>query len=270
MNTNSPLFGRRDFLALSSAGLSALLLSMGSAARAAKLLPVGTRPDGFGPVSIAYWQGSENLPDLDWQTAAKGLDPESLPPLVPAVSLPTGDSLFEGTGVRLKMHGMFPAPEAKSLSGRASVWLDVVFEPTAPLVCHIWELRGGAWPNCSSPVSQLVPVDDEVHSLWLQGELRDVVATATVTPGGRSAGVVIRGGKPPKQPPARVRRRAFSTRLTTRDEVGVPKLLRGFYLIGVPGTIDGTEPDWNSDPRENATQEYTCVLVSVDYGDVPK
>jgi hypothetical protein len=273
MNDNGPKpLRRREFLALGSAGLSALFLSGGTPALAAELLAPGARPDGSGPISLAYWQGSDALPDLDWPTAVEGLDPETLPPLIPAGRLRSGDPMLEATGVRLTLHGLFPPPQdLESLQARASVLLDLVYEPVKPVVHRAWNLRGGQYPNVSSRVSLFVPVEEESRSVLLRGELRGFgVRPRRPLASGRQGQAAPRGVQPPKAEAPRLLRRAFSTRLTVGTERGVPKLRRGFYLIGLPAKVDGQPPDWNADPTQIASGEFSCILISVEYGDLPK
>jgi hypothetical protein len=267
MNLTDPnSVSRRDFLTL-GLGAASLVAGATSALAAGPLAP-GTRPDGSGPVSLAYWKGSESLPRLDWETALKGLDPETLPQLVLASRLRNGDPMFEGTGVRLGLYGLFPEPDPDTLPGRASILLDIVYEPTVPIVHRAWNLRAGPPSSLSSPVTVFVPVDEEPHSVRLRGELRSPARSVLPRAGIRQAPKPAPGILPPPGPP--VRSRAFSTRLTTGSEKGVPKLLRGFYLLGLPAKIDGQPPDWYGDPRDLGTPNYSIVLLSIDYGDVRK
>jgi hypothetical protein len=260
---------RRQFLALGSTGLSGLLL--GAAAPA--LASVDDKLPGKGvggPVSLGYWQGSENLPELDWATAKAAYDPESILPIVPATLLRSGDPAFAATGVWLTIHGLYPEPQPEALIGRATLYLDVVYGRRREFAHYAWNLRGGASPNQASRVRVYVPVDQRLRGLLLRGEVRGPVEQRRRPIRPASGQTPATGRQTPQAAVTRIRRRTYGMRMTLDAERGVPRLRRGYYLLGLPGKVDGLPPDWVADLDRIASPEFSCVLLSVEYGDLPK
>jgi hypothetical protein len=52
------------------------------------------------------------------------------------------------------------------------------------------------------------------------------------------------------------------------SERGLPKLCRGYYVLGVPSQLGQAPPDWNGDSRQLGSEDFTCLLLSVEYGDL--
>ena len=260
---------RRDFLSLGSAGLASLVASAASPAFGAKS-EAPKVPGRSGPVSVGYWTGSDRYPELDWATAMGSLDIEEdrYPRVVPADRLRSGGRLLEASGVKLTLHGLFPTPDPATLAARASVLFDIVYELERPIVHRAWNLRGGPNPNVSSRVSVYVPIEEPTYSLLFRGELQGYGTGVRKGLASRVAQKAVTGKRPPVMaPPTRLWRRLFQTRLSARGESGVPKLVRGFYLIGLPSHIDGQPPTWIGDPRDMVSDAYSCLLISVDHGD---
>lgn len=271
MKDESSTLRRRDFLSIGAAGLTTLLASAASPVSAAASLGRPKPPPGrTGPVTVGYWSGSDRFPELDWDTAVRGLDPREKPSLVAATSLRQGDVFFQSVGVLLTIHGLYPEPDPEKLAEHASVLFDIIYQPAMPAIYRAWNLRGGRNPNVSSRVKLRVPVDEDSRSLLLRGELQGYgsgISTPGVPAPRRTA-----GKKPPKAstPPPKLFRRLFDTRLTVADEANVPKLVRGFYLIGLPTSVDGRPPAWGPYSSAWTKPDYTCLLLSAEYGDVPR
>jgi hypothetical protein len=271
MKDESSTLRRRDFLSIGAAGLTTLLASAASPVSAAAALGRPKPPPGrTGPITVGYWTGSDRFPTLDWDTAKSGLDPKEKPSLTSAASLRRGDVFFESVGVLLTIHGLYPEPDPETLAGHASVLFDIIYQPAMPAIYRAWNLRGGPNPNISSRVKLRVPVDEDSRSLLLRGELQGYGTGISPPKTGVPAPRKPAGKKPPVAPPPKLFRRLFDTRLTVADEKAVPKLVRGFYLIGLPTSVDGRPPAWGPFSTDWAKPEYTCLLISAEYGDVPR
>lgn len=236
--------GRREFLALGSAGL--LSLCFGGAAEAqaiaaetaTQLMPVG------------YLEGSGEAPRLRklplrirQPRAAVQVGDATEYRIVPAASLPMGDTQLIGRPLRLTVHGLYPpgglVPKKWNQLPFA-IDLDVLFpspDPAfpEPLRFFAWSFRRyPAW-SPSPPVSFVFPLDwDALPELSMR-----------VVPA--DGGLV----------------RTFRTRFTFDQESGRPRLLRGTYAFG-------TSPNaWRSavalqDLGPGTPASLVSVLVSVE------
>jgi len=230
---------RRDFLVLGSAGLAALCF--GGAAQAQSLVTGEAAPR---PMAIGFLAGSEEASSLrklparirrPRMAAAEVAGPEYV--VVPAESLPMGDTNLIGSPLRLTVHGLYP-PGGISPKNWAelplAIDLDVLFpspDPTSPepIRFFAWSFRRQPGWNPSPPVSFVFPLDwDALPEL----EMR----------------VVSAGGEV----------RTFRTRFTFDDETGQPRLMRGAYAVG-------TSPKaWRSNVALRALGRDTpASLVSV-------
>ena len=202
---------RRDFLVLGSAGLAALCF--GGAAQAQSLVSAER------PIPVGFVAGSEEAPSLRKLPARilrprMAAEPGSAGPeyvVVPAESLPLGDTNLIGSPLRLTIHGLYPpggiSPK-KWAELPLSIDLDVLFpspDPAfpEPIRFFAWSFRRQPGWNPSPPVSFVFPLDwDALPEL----EMR----------------VVSAGGEV----------QTFRTRFTFDEEAGQPRLMRGAYALG--------------------------------------
>lgn len=242
------LFRRREFLALGSAGI--LSLCFGDLAWAQSVAGAAAVAR---PLAIGYLEGSGQIPELRhlaaWirqpqiRAGASWDDGEAMR-IVPAAQLPLGDTNLMGRSLRVTIHGLYP-PAALMRKRRAelplAIDLDVLFpspDPAlhpGPLPFYAWSFRRRPGWNPSPPVSFTYPLD------W----------QALPEIGVR---VVKSGGAPPV---------SLRTRFTFDDEMGMPKLQRGLYLLGTVPEV------WRSPASiaalaRTAPVELVSVLVSID------
>lgn len=205
--------GRREFLALGSAGLLSLCFGGVAEAQAiavetaTQLMPVG------------YLEGSGEAPQLRRlplrirlpRAAAQAGDAMEYR-IVPAASLPMGDTQLIGQPLRLTVHGLYPPggllPKFRGELPRA-IDLDILFpspDPAFPdpIRFFAWSFRRSPGWNPSPPVSFVFPLD------W--NAMPELVMRIVLANGG----------------PART----FRTRFTFDQEAGQPRLLRGTYALG--------------------------------------
>jgi hypothetical protein len=204
--------GRREFLALGSAGL--LSLCFGGAAEAqaiavetaTQLMPVG------------YLDGSGEAPRLRrlplrirQPRAAAQVGDATEYRIVPAASLPMGDTQLIGQPLRLTVHGLYPPggllPKYRDELPLA-IDLDILFpspDPAfpEPIRFFAWSFRRLPGWNPSPPVSFVFPLD---WNALPELSMRVVPANGPV--------------------------RTFRTRFTFDQEAGRPRLLRGTYALG--------------------------------------
>lgn len=237
------LLRRRDFLALSSAGL--LLPLVGDLAWA-QSSETATRP-----LSTGYIDGSEIFRDLHrlpkkvrrpLSVAAEGERAEASPVIVPAAGLFQGDTSLPGRPLRIRIDGLYP-PQAleprlwKKLP--LAVDLDVLFpspDPAfpQPLRFFAWSFRRRPGWNPSPPIEFRFPLD------W-QALPQFVLKVRTAA--GES--LVLR------------------TKFTLDAEPGRPRLRRGIYLLGAgPGVWDREMR--LADLAKWAPAELASVLISMD------
>jgi len=205
---------RRDFLILGSAGLAALCF--GGAAEAQSLSAAAA----VRPMPVGFLEGSEVESSLRKlparirrpRMAAEAGSAVSEYVVVPAESLPLGDTNLIGGPLRLTIHGLYP-PGGISPKQWAelplSIDLDVHFPSPDPMFPEpirffAWSFRRQPGWNPSPPVSFVFPLDwDALPEL----EMR------IVPPGGGPA-------------------RRLRTKFTFDEEAGQPRLMRGAYVLG--------------------------------------
>ena len=238
--------GRREFLALGSAGL--LSLCFGGAAEAqstlaaeaaTQLMPVGYL-DGSGVVSSL-----RKLPIRIRQprAAARGGGDTTEYRIVPAAGLPMGDTQLIGRPLRMTVHGLYPPggllPKLRAELPLA-IDLDILFpspDPAfpEPVRFFAWSFRRQLGWNPSPPVSFVFPLD------W--NALPELAMRVVPANGG----------------PVRM----FRTRFTFDQESGRPRLLRGVYALG-------TSPNaWRSSLSlqslgPGTPAELVSVLISME------
>lgn len=240
---SKPLLRRRDFLALSSAGL--LLPLVGDLAWA---------QDGEAavrPLSAGYIEESETFRDLHrlpkkvrrpLSVAAEGESAAASPVIVPAAGLFQGDTSLPGRPLRIRIDGLYP-PQAvdpklwKKLP--LAVDLDVLFpspDPAfpQPLRFFAWSFRRRPGWNPSPPVEFQFPLDWQALPQFVFK-----VRTAAGEP------LVLR------------------TKFTLDAEPGRPRLRRGVYLLGAgPGVWDREMR--LADLAKWAPAELASVLISMN------
>lgn len=236
---------RRDFLLLGSAGLAALCF--GGAVQAQSLVTVEVAPR---PMPVGFVAGSEVASSLRKlparirrpRMAAEVDTVVSQYVVVPAESLPLGDTNLIGSPLRLTIHGLYP-PGGISPKNWAelplAIDLDVLFPSPDPMFPEpirffAWSFRRQPGWNPSPPVSFVFPLDWEAMP-----EL--------------SMRVVSAGGEV----------RTFRTRFTFDDEAGQPRLMRGAYVLGTSPKV------WRSNVALRALgpetpASFVSVLLSME------
>jgi hypothetical protein len=236
---------RREFLALGSAGF--LSLCFGGAAEAQSILAADAATQ---LMPVGYLEGSGEAPRLrklplrirQPRAAAQAGDATEYS-IVPAASLPMGDTRLIGQPLRLTIHGLYPpgglVPKRRDELPLA-IDLDVLFpspdpEFPDPIRFFAWSFRRQLGWNPSPPVSFVFPLD------W--NALPELAMRVVPSDGG----------------PART----FRTRFTFDQESGQPRLLRGTYALG-------TSPNaWRSavalqDLGPGTPASVVSVLVSME------
>jgi hypothetical protein len=237
--------GRREFLALGSAGL--LSLCFGGAAEAQSTLAAAAATQ---LMPVGYLEGSGEAPRLrklplrirQPRAAAQAGDATEYR-IVPAASLPMGDTRLIGQPLRLTIHGLYPpgglAPKLRAELPLA-IDLDILFpspDPVfpEPIRYFAWSFRRQLGWNPSPPVSFVFPLD------W--NALPELAMRVVPANGG----------------PVRM----FRTRFTFDQESGRPRLLRGTYALG-------TSPNaWRSavalqDLGPGTPASLVSVLISME------
>lgn len=236
---------RRDFLVLGSAGLAALCF--GGTVQAQSLVTAEAAPR---PMPVGFVAGSEAAPSLrklparirrprmPAEAGSNGLDYV----VVPASSLPLGDTNLIGNPLRLTVHGLYP-PGGISPKQWAelplAIDLDVLFPSPDPMFPEpirffAWSFRRQPGWNPSPPVSFVFPLDWQALP---ELSMRVVSAKGEV--------------------------RTFRTRFTFDDETGQPRLMRGAYVLG-------TSPNaWRSNVALRALgpdtpSSFVSVLLSME------
>lgn len=242
MNSSREGVRRRDFLVLGSAGLAALCF--GGSVQAQALATAKTAPL---PMPIGFLAGSEEAASL------RKLPPRIRRPrmasadgsehvIVPADSLPMGDTQLIGAPLRLTVHGLYP-PGGISPNKWAelplAIDLDVLFPSPDPMFpepirFYAWSFRRQPGWNASPPVSFVFPLD------W---EAMPELSLRVVSPNGEE--------------------RTYRARFTFDDEAGQPRLLRGAYVLGTTPKV------WRSNVALRALgpdtpASYASVLLSVE------
>jgi hypothetical protein len=235
--------GRREFLALGSAGL--LSLCFGGAAEAQSI----TAEAAVQLMPVGYLEGSGEASRLrklplrirQPRAAARAGDTTEYR-IVPAASLPMGDTRLIGQPLRLTVHGLYPPGGLlPKLRGELplAIDLDVLFpspDPAfpEPIRYFAWSLRRQLGWNPSPPVSFVFPLD------W--NALPELAMRVV-----------------PASGPART----FRTRFTFDQESGRPRLLRGTYALGTtPNAWRSAVPLQDLGPGTPAS--LVSVLVSME------
>ena len=215
MNSSSGGVRRRDFLVLGSAGLAALCFGGATQAQSLAAAEAAVRP-----MPVGFVAGSEVASSLRKlparirrpRMAAEADGAVSEYVVVPAESLPLGDTNLIGSPLRLTIHGLYP-PGGISPNRWAelplAIDLDILFpspDPAfpEPIRFFAWSFRRQPGWNPSPPVSFVFPLD------W--NALPEL-----------SMRVVAAGGEV----------RTFRTKFTFDDETGQPRLMRGAYALGI-------------------------------------
>lgn len=234
---------RRTFLAMGSASL--LSLCFGGAAKAQSTVAEATML-----MPVGYLEGSGEVPRLrklplrirQPRAAAQAGDFTEYR-VVPAATLPMGDTQLIGQPLRLTIHGLYPPggllPKYHGELPLA-IDLDVLFPSPDPLFpdpirFFAWSFRRQLGWNPSPPISLVFPLD------WnAMPEL--------------SMRVVPANGGPV---------RTFRTQFTFDQEAGQPRLLRGTYALGTsPNAWHFSVPLQNLGPGTPAS--LVSVLVSME------
>jgi hypothetical protein len=236
---------RREFLALGSAGFFSLCF--GGAAQAQSILGSESATQ---LMPVGYFESSGEAPRLrklplrirQPRAAAQAGDATEYS-IVPAASLPMGDTRLVGQPLRLTIHGLYPpgglVPKRHGDLPLA-IDLDILFpspDPAfpEPIRFFAWSFRRQLGWNPSPPVSFVFPLD------W--NALPELAMRVVPADGG----------------PART----FRTRFTFDQESGRPRLLRGTYALG-------TSPNaWRSavalqDLGPGTPASLVSVLVSME------
>jgi hypothetical protein len=218
-------------------------------------------------LSVGYLAGSDELPGFDgltWRPPFAGVDaqgPWSSPDpweVVPAESLPLGDQQLAGATVEIRVHGLYPSLDRRWLEAAD---LDVLFAAPvelgadAMLPLYAWSLRhyGAAAGNPSPPNRFVLPVGIDGG---LDLRLRVVPGRWLAEAVGRPAGLGGKGAAPAEE-------WRFATRFTVDWQEGVPRLLRGIYLLGMsPATW--RRSDRLPLPGEPARPELVSLVLSVE------
>ena len=228
--SRSGLLRRRDFLALSTVATGAALLP--GLAQAADLA-VTTEP-----LSVGYLEGSdrlENVFQLPWRDVPVFDREDQL--IVPASSLPSGDSSLAYSVIKVKVHGLYPAMPPRKMAMPASVFLTIfcdypwLFEK--PLPFYPWGASFGSRPTAGSPTRFTVPTRQD-GSLAMAF---DIIPSA-------------RKGELP--------RRAV-TDFTVDNWADRPKLQRGIYFLGISSSTFRRDQVIPADP--DITPWELCSLV---------
>ena len=235
---------RREFLVLGSAGLAALCF--GGSVQAQALATAETAPR---PMPVGFLAGSEEASSLrklparirrPRMAAGEAAGPEYV--VVPAESLPMGDTQLIGAPLRLTVHGLYPPggiSQKKWAELPLAIDLDVLFPSPDPMFpepirFYAWSFRRQPGWNASPPVSFVFPLD------W---EAMPELSMRVVSASGEE--------------------RTFRTRFTFDDEAGQPRLLRGAYVLGTAPKV------WRSNVALRALgpdtpASYVSVLFSVE------
>jgi len=206
---------RREFVAYGSLALLSPLVA--EVARAEEAL-FGAAAAGVRLASLGYIEETEGLGNLRKlpravRNPAAARLAGGAGTVVPAHTLPLGDTELIGRPLRLTVHGLYPGAALRGAARRKlplAVDFDVLFpspDPALdkPIPYYAWSFRRRPGWNPSPPVSFVFPVD------WY------------VYPGLAVRVVPANGGSPV----------VMQVRFTLDDETGLPRLRRGVYLVGL-------------------------------------
>jgi hypothetical protein len=207
---------RRDFLTLGSAGMLAPLF--GDLAWAAPLTTAPTAPQPL-PMSLGYIDGSEGFKNfrrlprkVRRPVALSEEEAETSLVVVPAAGLFQSDTSMPGLPLRVHVHGLYPPVALEARRHKdvpRAIDLEALFpsnDPAspAPLRFFVWSLRQSPGWDPSPPTSFRFPLDWQVMPQFV---LRVREGDGTT--------------------------RVLRTRFTVDDEVGLPRLRRGTYVLGL-------------------------------------
>lgn len=226
---------RRDFLALSTVAAGAALLP-----RFAGADPL-TRAESL---STGYVVGSdrlENVFTLPWGESVPEAQREEQW-VVPAESLPAGDSSMAFSFIALKVHGLYPAmPPSRDTAPLTTIFTVYFHLPwlglTEPLPFHAWGARFGKQATAGSPARFIVPTRED-GSLAMSF---DIIPSPKV------------GGP-----------RRKGADFTVDQWAGRPKLQRGIYLLGIGPSAFAREQQLPANP-DSAPWELCSLVLSVDH-----
>lgn len=196
-------------------------------------------------LSVGYLVGSDRLDDvftLPWSSSVPEAQREEQW-VVPAESLPTGDSSMAFSFIKLKLHGLYPAlPGAQPGAGQTVIFTVYFHMPwlglTEPLPFHAWGARFGNQPTSGAPVRFVAPTRED-GSLAVSFDIL-----------------------PPAKRGAAPRRAAAD--FTVDHWAGRPKLQRGIYLLGIGGNPFGRELALPATPDPEPWELFSLAL-SVDH-----
>jgi hypothetical protein len=248
---SGPTFDRRDFLTLTSTGLVAMAVGSGFGGAAAEVAASTSDQTAAEPLSVGYVAGSNRLADLrrlPWQAGLPGGDGgvrgvdgvgarvgrASPVEVVPAAGLGIGDQTLAGESVRVRICGLYPGvPGAKTATvDAATLWVlfpspDPALPEPLPFLAWSFDRRP---ENLAAPVGFTLPLELDGG---LELSLSVVGGGIGTRVGGRLAQALGGAGGAPTVA------RQLATRFTVDWERGLPRLLRGIYLLGLaPGTWD--------------------------------
>ena len=208
-NPLSPATGptRREVLAWSSAAAVGWLATPALVSAALS----ETAASAVEPMTVGYVLGSDLLSSytgVSWQNAGRPED--GMLEVVPAVAIEA--EAREYALARVRVAGLYPHPEALGSLGLALTVLMPADGGTAPF--YPWGVRAGTVRQVSPPIGFEVPLLAD-GGLELLLEVRE--ASSQLARGARPRA----GGL-----------RTYGARFTSRGEKGVPRLRRGFYLLG--------------------------------------
>ena len=211
MSKDHFMLRRRDLLALAPA--CAVTAGLTSSPAAASCL----FGHGGEKLSLAYWSGSDALPSLERLSELTELEDQEQDALaqgelIPAEWLERGDSRFNESDVRLRVHGLFAA-DGRAVQDLAPLEIEAHFTPFHDATTQLWQFQAGAQPCPCSATGLTLPVTAE-HGLSLSFRID-----------GQTDGA--------------------ATRFTLGGEGGLPKLRRGVYLAAWRGESAASLPSWH-------------------------
>ena len=200
---DTPL-SRRDLFILGSAGAVATVMATSriQSSQPEDMAALATLAERMSrPFTIGYWRSDDDAERT----------------VIPAVTLPSGDSALSGNAAKLKFRGLFPTNDPAVAGDLESLAIDVHYEPFHAEAFRVLSFTNGVMPEASSPTTVNVPVDSTTGV-----QLTLTFKTASMS-----------------EPSTTV------TRFALDDEYGAAKLRSGAYFFGLPGQ-DGSLPDWKT------------------------
>lgn len=234
---------RREILAWGSVAAVGSLATPGLS-RAAQIAPPSVVVE---PMSVGYILGSDLIPSyehLSWQNAGRAGD--GVIEVAPAISIEAESRAYANAHVRVA--GLYPHADAL---GGLRLGLTVLM-PTDNGTAQFfpWRVGSGNPRQVSPTVSFHVP-------LLADGGLELLLEVTDPSTKPRTKGTSGRAGTT----------RTFGTRFSSRLEKGVPRLRRGFYLLGTQwGMWEQTTllPPADKPPRLDRVSVVVAVEPIVD------